>query len=359
MLKVGFPRNGDALQLAVAHARGELHGLCAVIDEEFVKGQKDRKQYRKALVGVWNVQPPQESVVWLENAHAGAGWVSEVVGQPVIDKTPQGRLASRVPPVQYADADVTQRSAGSVVRGLLRKVLALHPAARKVGVITHRCHLPEIDKLDPLWRGRIARTEYFHSGKDRASNSWLGCDLIVVLGTPRLPPKAVRDGLIRLGRVDAASKDGKHGEVEWEGVTVNGALARHRGLGYGEPSWAEMHDTLVKEAMLQAVGRGRGVTDQGVPVVVVSNEPLGLILADEPLTPVTDPQAEAYRLVVELTVQNAKYSSLAIRTVTTADVTERSPHKKDYVRKLLSSLSSHGLLTKQGERGGWVCNPTE
>lgn len=358
MKRTGFPRNGDALQLALAHAAGELAVLCAVIDEEFVAGQKDRKKYHKALVGVWTVPPPN-TVVWLENAHTEAEWVSEVVGRPVIDKTPHGRLAYSVSPVQYSDADVTRRTAGSVVRGLLRKVLALHPAARKVGVITHKCHLPEIDKLDPLWRGRIARTEYYHSGKDRASNSWLGCDLIVVLGTPRLPPSALRDGLIRSGRVDAASVDGRFGTVEWEAETASGNIVRRTGSGYGEPSWADMQKWLVAEALLQAVGRGRGVTDRGVPVTVVSNEPLGLTVADEPLVPVTDPQAETYRRVVELTVQNAKDTPLAIRTVTTAEVTARSPHQESNVRKHLSSLSSHGLLTKQGERGGWLCNQAE
>lgn len=85
-------------------------------------------------------------------------------------------------------------------------------------------------------------------------------------------------------------------------------------------------------------------------MVVVSIEPLGLPLADNPLTPVTDPQADVLRLAVELTVQKAKDTPLAIRTVTTAEVTERSPYKESNVRKLLSSLSSHGLLTKQGER---------
>ena len=114
----------------------------------------------------------------------------------------------------------------------------------------------------------------------------------------------------------------------------------------------------MKEALLQAVGRGRGVTDRGVPVVIVTNEPLGLTVADEPLDPVTDPQAETYRLVVELTVQNAKDTPLAIRTVTTAEVTAQSPHQESNVRKHLSSLSSHGLLTRQGERGGWLYNPT-
>lgn len=46
-----------------------------------------------------------------------------------------------------------------------------------------------------------------------------------------------------------------------------------------------------------------------------------------------------------------KYSSLAIRTVTTAEVTKRSPRKEDYVRKLLSSLSSPRVAHETGGAG--------
>jgi hypothetical protein len=180
--------NGLALKLTVAFTCGELKHLCAVIDEVFVGGKK--KQCHKALVGIWNVQPPANCVVWLENAHTEAQHLSEIVGRPVIDRTPQGRLEYKVPPVQYAYEDVTQRTSGAVVRGLLRKSMTIHWKARKVGVITHYCHMAELDKLDAFWSDRIAKKEYFHSGKDRASNAWLGCDLIVVLGTPRVPPVA-------------------------------------------------------------------------------------------------------------------------------------------------------------------------
>lgn len=128
------------------------------------------------------------------------------------------------------------------------------------------------------------------------------------------------------------------------------------GKGYGDPSWAGMQNLLVREALLQAVGRGRGVISKGVPVVVVSNEPLGLPLADSPLDPVNDTQDEIYRLFVGLTAQIAKESNIADRAVTTAQVAESSPYKVRYVLDLLSSLSSHGLLRRKGARGGWLCN---
>jgi hypothetical protein len=351
--RTGLLPNGPAMNLAVAFTCGELKHLCAVIDSVMVGG---KPRHQKALIGVWTVHPPDNCVVWLENAHTDPGHLSGIVGQAVIDRTPQGRLEYQVPPVQYADQDVTQQTSGGTVRGLLRKVLSLYSDARKVGVITHKSQLPELDKLDALWSKRIVKREYYHSGKDRASNAWLGCDLIVVLGTPRVPPVAVRDGLLRLGRMEAAAGDGDFGTVRWEGRTVAGKMVWNDGRGYGDPSWAEMQNLLVREALLQAVGRGRGVISGGVPVVVVSNEPLGLPLADNPLDPVTDTQDETYRLVVRLTAQIAKENNIAGRAVMTLQVAQSSPYKERYVRQLLSSLSFHGLLSRKGARGGWLCN---
>ncbi len=351
--RTGLPPNGPAMHLAVAVTCGELKSLCTVIDCVVVGG---KPRHHKALVGVWAVRPPENCVVWLENAHTEAGHLAGIVGKPVIDRTPQGRLGYHVPPVQYADQDVTQRTSGGTVRGLVRKVLSLYPSANKVGVITHHCQLPEVEKLDALWSKRIVKREYFRSGKDRASNAWLGCDLIVVLGTPRVPPVAVRDGLLRLGEIEAAARDGDFGAVRWEGRTVAGESVWTEGKGYGDPAWAGMQNLLVREALLQAVGRGRGVISEGVPVVVVSNEPLGLPLADSPLDPVTDAQDEIYRLFIGLTAQIAKESNIADRAVTTAQVAGSSSYEDRYVRDLLSSLSSHGLLRKKGARGGWLCN---
>jgi hypothetical protein len=236
-------------------------------------------------------------------------------------------------------------------------LLAQYPQASKVGIITHQCHVEDIEALDRLWRRRIARIEYYRSGKDRASNSWLDCDLILVLGTPRVPPVAVRDTLIRLGRVDAAGRTDKFVTLPWEGRTKSGQMVKIDGLGYVDPSWAEANSLLVKETMRQAIGRGRGVNDNGVPVLVVSNESLGLTVADQPLPLVSEAEDETLRLTVSATARNANsntLANLAVKPVVTDTVAESSQYELRTVRNHLSSLSSSGLLKRKGERGGWI-----
>lgn len=361
MEKSGLQANGKALKLALAYATGELQNLCAVVDESFSKPSQGKKGgeklLQKALVGVLKVDLPSNTVLWFENASADAKLLSEMTGREVADKTPQGRLAYEVPPIQYADLDITQQTCGKTVRAVVRGLLSKYPAAKKVGIITHQRHVTEIDKLAPFWRSRITMLEYFHSGKDRASNEWLACDLILVLGTPRVPPSAVRDTLILLGRISAASKDGDFVEIMWEGKTSQGKVVRNRGLEYADPSWAEVQRILVKETLRQAIGRGRGVISKGVPVVVVSNEPLGLTLADQPLQLVSDSQDDTLQRAVMLTARNAKYITLAFHAdapFTTGEVTAISQYDARAVRSHLSSLTTHGLLKRKGARKGWL-----
>jgi hypothetical protein len=347
--------HGPALKLALAYSLGELAHLCVVVDEAKAKGGK--ATFVKGLVGVWKVELPSDTVVWLENASTTAALLTQIVGQQVIDKTPHGRLTLKVPPIQFPDVDITQSSCGNTVRSVVRGLLAQHPQAKKVGIITQQRHVAEIEKLAPIWQNRIARTEYFFSGKDRASNSWLDCDLILVIGTPRVPPAAVRDTLIRLGRVSAAANNASFDSLTWEGRTKNGHLVRIDGLGCAEASWAEIHSHLVKETLLQAVGRGRGVNENGVPVLVVSNESLGLTLADQPLRLVTDAEDDTLQLAVSLTARNAIYINIAnhaVAQVVTSEVAVISQYKVRAVRQHLSSLSLSGLLKKKGERGGWI-----
>ncbi len=347
--------HGPALKLALAYSLGELAHLCVVVDETKAKGGK--AFFIKSLVGVWKVELPSDTVVWLENASTTAALLTEIVGQQVVDKTPNGRLTLKVPPIQFPDVDITQQSCGNTVRSVVRGLIAQHPQAKKVGIITQQRHVAEIEKLAPIWQNRIARIEYFFSGKDRASNSWLDCDLILVIGTPRVPPSAVRDTLIRLGRVSAAANNASFDSLTWEGRTKNGHLVKIDGLGYAEPSWAEIHSHLVKETLLQAVGRGRGVTANGVPVLVVSNESLGLTLADQPLRLVTDAEDETLQLAVSLTARNAIYINIAnhaVAQVVTSEVAVISRCKVRAVRQHLSSLSLLGLLKKKGDRGGWI-----
>jgi hypothetical protein len=355
----GIDPDKDALGLALAHACGELEHLGVVVEDSFTKAKGGEsggeREYHKALVGVWKVDPPEEVVVWFEDATGDRVLLEELLGRPVHDRTPAGRPGYQVPPVHFASMDVTQQTEGNVVRGLVRGLLARHPKAAKVGVITHRQHMAALEALGPSWSRRIARKEYFRSGKDRASNSWLDCDLILVLGTPRVPPSAVRDWLVRTGRIDAAGRDGRWGRRTWEGKTAEGTLLRVDGLGYFDPSWSTMHEMLVRATMLQAIGRGRGVTEKGVSVVVVSNENLGLPLSVTPVPEIKDPEARTFSAFLELTAINAKYHNVGEIAVTAAqlarclgDLGERQ------LRNHLTTLTQLGLLAKKGARGGWT-----
>jgi len=355
MDQVGIRANGNALKLALAYSLGELDQLCVVVDD--IKTTGGKPVFNKTLVGVWKVLPPDHCVVWIENASTTAKSVEDIAGCDVVDKTPNGRLEHKLPPLQFPDAEITQQSGGNRVRSVVRGLLAKYPNAKKVGIISHKCHQAEIDLLSPIWTNRISRKEYFRSGKDRASNSWLDCDLILVIGTPRVPKHAVRDLLIQTGKVITACRNTKFGDISWEGKNQTGDLVTIDGLGYDDPDWAYAYSQLVKETLLQAVGRGRSVTETSVQVLVASNESLGLTLAGSPLRLVNDSEDETLQLTVSATARNAKYNTLAngaVNFVVTDTVSKLSKYKLRAVRSHLFSLSLSGLLMKQGARGGWI-----
>lgn len=344
-----------ALRLAIGYCCGELANLCLVVDDPFLSAKPSQKggkrRYIQSLVGVWRLELPKEGVVWLENAHANPTFLSDLLGRKVEDRTPSGRLDFKFPPIQYANHDVKKTTSANVVRGLIRGVLIHHPKARKVGVITMKCHLQAIEALETTWRQRIARVEYFRSGKDRASNEWLDCDLLLVLGTPRVPPSAVREGLVQVGDLEAASTDGGWKSFLWEGKTSSGALIQVKAQGYSSPSWASVHRRMVQDTLTQAIGRGRGVTDGGVPVVVISNEPLGLQLSSSPLPLLRDAPASVFECA--LSALNPKVLYLGKSAVSTSELMSLSQLGESQLREHLRLLSLLGLLKRKGARGSW------
>jgi hypothetical protein len=92
-------------------------------------------------------------------------------------------------------------------------------------------------------------------------------------------------------------------------------------------------------------------------VAVVSNEPLGLTLADSPLRPVSDAQDETLRHLVSVTARNATKDIVgkrAVAPVTTEAVAAVSGYESRAIRSHLASLTTQGLLKRKGERGGWL-----
>ena len=208
---------------------------------------------------------------------------------------------------------------------------------------------------------RLAKLDYFRSGNDRASNKWLECDLVLILGTPR-SPSAVHEGLIQIGNAEAAGKDGKWRSHIWQGCAPNGDKVEICGLGYENPSWDRMHRLLVRSSLLQAVGRGRGVIETGVPVIVVSNEQLGIPVAAEDLVLLKDPEARtlhfaALKITAVLPTDNT-VGEIAVSTAEIVSALAQSDEvdalKKRQVRSHLSTLRQLGLLEMKGARKGWT-----
>jgi Primase C terminal 1 (PriCT-1) len=367
MRNLGLNANGEALRLCLAYACGELESLTLVIDDTFTSNGKDARQFHQSLVAVRRVVLPEQTTIWFEDATGDYDLISELIQRLVDDATPVGRLEFKVPPIQFTrdkESDVTLQTAGNTIRALIRGLLMKYPSAKAVGVITHRRHLPEIERLEPLWRSRLSKLDYFRSGNDRASNKWLECNLLLILGTPRLPPSAVREALIQTGDVAAAARDGKWRSHTWQGRTLQGDLIDVQGLGYEDPSWSRMHEILVRSNLQQAVGRGRGVIESGVQVIVVSNESLGVPFAAEELVLLKDPEARTLQIVTELSAVFPTVYIVGEIAVSVAQIVsqlaqgdELAALKERQVRSHLSTLEELGLLARKVSRGGWMPGP--
>lgn len=231
----------------------------------------------------------------------------------------------------------------------------MSPQYQRVGLITHSTLTACAKRLGPPFGKRIVQTAYFGSGSERASNEWYKlCDLLIVAGTPRVDASAIRARLCQLGDFDAAGLDGEWGELQWRGLTASGQTRVVRGRGYRNPAWQRAHRSLVPSAIVQAVGRGRGVLDDGCDVIVVSSEACGLPLADWPSIPeLTAKHLEAARLVGELSATDA-CKNAGHQPVTTARMSKSLGVEPRQTQNILNDLERLGLVRRVGERGGWL-----
>ena len=284
------------------------------------------------------------------------------MGRPVTDKTPVGRVPLCKRATQVA-RDITRQTSVNAVCGIIRGILADRSQYRSVGVIGHSTHTEGLKRLGALFDPRIARTAYFGSGEERSSNRWYReCDLIVIAGTPRISPKVVRTHLCRLGEFDAAGDDPGRGEMHWRGRTESGDTRVVRGRGYEHPAWKRAHGDLVRATLVQAIGRGRGLLEDGCDVLVLSNEPCGLRLdTQETVEQITETDVAILDSVYEtipsntnLTPETPKRDTIGKTGVSTADLGACLSISRSVVRDRASHLESRGMLFRLGERSGWL-----
>ena len=253
-------------------------------------------------VGSWRTKIPNVPVICLD-ATATADDLRAATGRDVHDCTPEGHLPNLTPVVQIP-WDVTAGQSPKTAAGFVEAFLASHPEVERLGLIGHQDHIRAMmdddDVLPARLRSRLAKSCWFGAGPDRASNNWHNaCDALLVLGTMRPGSGAVKQRLIVHGKCDAARRDGDWGIRHWEATTTDGRQYRGEGKGYRDPEWHAAHAAISRAAVHQAVGRGRSVTGKGIPVWVVSDEPMGVPVDDslQPVAPVVRETVEVVRAI--------------------------------------------------------------
>lgn len=299
-------------------------------------------------------RPPPTATVWFNDATADRARLEQILQHRVNDETPQGHLPLQKKAVQLV-RDVTRGTSKKTVCNLTRGVLADRPHFQRVGLIAHRPHLKALDELGSPYKDRIEKTTYFGSGDERSSNDWHErCDLILVVGTPRVPPVAIAEYLVQVGDIKAACRDGDWGTLCWKGQTESGEPRKVESRGYRDEVWRTAHCDMVRAQIIQAVGRGRGIMETGCEVLVLSNEECGLVISDVSVQPLNETSHKILEYLHGATVQNANKYLLGKSTVSTAEIVESIGLTDSLIWRHLRALERRGLVRKVGERGGWL-----
>src|SRR5262249_6122071 len=171
-------------------------------------------------------------------------------------------------------------------------------------------------------------------------------------GTPRVPPSAVREHLLRTSRYSAAkltlqqagwSLDDDGG---WYGRKDNGRKCVVCTPRYRDPDWHRACCALVRSELLQSVGRGRAILPEGIPVFVVTRENLGdptIRIASAPFAPLSTLQARA--------LAAAGADTHSAQSVTR--IAEALDTSRQWTYQVLHQLEEDGRVGRVGDKGGW------
>jgi hypothetical protein len=297
----------DAMRLVLALTLGQVQSLFVGVDELKAAGG-DPKLLRR-YVAVLRHGDFGSSTVIFEDATTTAAELEAILKKPVTDITPKGKPKLLKDAYQVLPAkDVTIRRKPEQVIPILRGLLHDLPYERIV-LITHQHIAKALKEQPPLlesrYRRKLARVVYFGGGAERGSDLHLEWDCIVILGTPRVSPVAIRRRLMQRDRRRAlrlTSKEAGWSKDWWSGVTVDGRRVVVDGLWhYTDRDWDMAYHSIVVSELWQCIGRARGILPEGIPCFVVTRENLapvdqedgihGLpLLSDRPFPEITDAQ---------------------------------------------------------------------
>jgi hypothetical protein len=346
---------GQAWRFTLAAAAGQLQTAAIIVNKRFIAGGgQDNAYLVKAMSGFKDNLPAPGATTWFNDATSTRERLEGILGRQVHDMTPGGRIEFQKKRVQVL-RDITYRTTPGIFANIIRGVLADRPQFQRIGVICLSSHIEVLKDLGDDFNHRIVKSTYFGSGEDRSSNDWYKqCDLIVIAGTPRIPPQAIGTYLVQVGEVDAACEEPPWGTLYWDGQTESGEAVRVKSRGYQDEAWRRAHRDLVRSQLVQAIGRGRGILEDGCEVLVVSTEECGLVISDVGMEALNGTSTKVLKAIRDLTMENPKDYLLGFSIVSTRQVASRTGLSVVRAREVLRGLERRGLVRKVGERGGWA-----
>jgi hypothetical protein len=378
--KLKLTPNGDAMRACKALASGQVASLCVRVDIILTPGAE--AEIKRSIIVITRTVLPSTATIWLSDATADPEEIASICNLPVIDCTPGGKIVQRHPVLQIP-IDVKKSTSQAVFVKTLRAVMARYPAKR-FGLICDRNHVPAVqgtsksgEMLTEEERARISKVEYFRGGEGRGSNTWTQeCDFLIVFGTPRVPPTAIKSRLIRRGKTEAAARKPEWtawGFDYWPGRTIGGGMQTVRTLAYRDRDWHSAYRSVVRAELQQCIGRGRSIRENGIPTVVVTTEDLGVTLVDyelqtlnefddkvlaalQTISGATDTSSKGLEgsAAGELTDTFPNIYVLEKVSVKSAQLATHLHAGERAVRRSLTRLEKAGCARRLSARGGWL-----
>jgi hypothetical protein len=346
---------GQPWRFMLAAAAGELRSAAILVSKRFIKGGGQGNAFlAKSINGFKNNLPATGATTWFNDSTSTQDRLEMILGHTVHDKTPEARIECQRKRVQIL-RDITRGTSKRIFANILRGVLADRPQFQRVGVICLRPHIATARALGDDFDRRIVKLTYFGSGEDRSSNDWYGqCEIIIIAGTPRIPPAAIAAYLVQVGETSAACKEPEWGTIYWDGQTESGEALKVKSRGYHDEAWRRAHRDLVRAQLVQAIGRGRGILEIGCEVIVLSSEECGLTISDAGFGGINDTATKVIQAMRELSAQFSNKASLGKCALKASEIGIRCGIGRRQTQVALQLLERRGLTHRVRERSGWA-----
>ena len=276
---------GMALKICLGAVFGEWKRIVFSVDRLW-NAETNSHFTQPRIIAVGETKMPEDAEIWVTDATARYSQICSIFPRAE-NRTPQTKIQLQHP-IQQVPIDVCKSSDVEDVSKLLKRLLAQYCRGDRVGLITHQEFLPDMLHLTSDERNHIAMSSYFGAGDDVGSNYWYKeCDKLLILGTPRTALCDVKSRGIQGGHADFdhRHKHGNFGSYKWKGEMSDGRKANVPALRYKRKGWTTIGEELVQDKLNQAAGRGRGFLKDGIPVIIVTTEPMGHPLLELPQRP--------------------------------------------------------------------------